>query len=289
MLNRIYKADMKRKIIKLIIVLLPIISCYSAAYWQDESNDIEAILETYNASIGQFINLYGCGHILDAPAYALKKTQNITLDALLLLDGEDEEALGREVMKEMRSALKIQKDHWAEPTVKSILGRLQKHVERKEISYKVHIVVTEEINAFATVGGNIFVTTALMDFVESNDELAFIIGHEIAHVDRYHTLRKYKKLALAASITDLVNMDQLTSVASDIDLVLNAPFDQIDEYEADQYGVELAKKAGFNAQRFTDFFKKQAQYENKDIVGKLMGTHPFAEDRVNCMQEYINK
>ena len=55
----------------------------------------------------------------------------------------------------------------------------------------------------------------------------------------------------------------------------SAPFDQINEYEADQYGFELAKKAGYDINRFADFFKKLEKNEKKSILLKLNSTHPF--------------
>ena len=276
---------------KMVTVLIAGLCCLwqSASAQELSENQLENIIKTYEAASSQFMNLYGCGHILDAPAYALKKTQNITLDALLMLDTEDEMALGKEVMKQMRGEYKIVQGHWAQATLNEMLDKLSKHLERKDIQYNVNVIEVEEINAFATVGGNIFVTTGLLDFVESNDELAFILGHEMAHVDRYHTLRKYKKLALTASVTEMINMDQLTSVATNLNLTFGAPFDQIDEYEADEYGLLMAKKAGYDAMRFPDFFKKLAQYQKPDLLGKLSSTHPFAADRVECMSEYLNK
>ncbi len=279
---------MKMKMVTVLIAVL-CLQCHNASAQKISGDQLETLLESYNAASAQFMNLYGCGHILDAPAYALKRAQNLTLDALLMLNEENEQALGKEVMKEMRATYKIVEGHWAENTLNQMLSKLSKQLERREIRYNVSVVSLEEINAFATVGGNIFVTTGLLDFVESNDELAFILGHELAHVDQYHTLRRYKKLALTASVTDLMNLEQIKSIATNLDLTFNAPFDQIDEYEADQYGVTIAKKAGYNTKRFPDFFKKMAQYQTKDLLGKLKSTHPFAEDRLKCLGEYINK
>ena len=160
-------------------------------------------------------------------------------------------------------------------------------MDRKGIKYQIHIIDSEEINAFATVGGNIFLTSSIIDFVDSFDELAFIIGHEVSHIDKEHTVRKQKKLLLASAFADFMDMQHLTEIAVNIELMLNAPFDQIDEYEADEYGVSLAKRAGYDAKKFDSFFEKLSKYQDRNILNKLLSTHPFAADRKACIDGYI--
>lgn len=150
------------------------------------------------------------------------------------------------------------------------------------------ILDTDEINAYSTIGGYIYVTTGLIDFVDSDDELAFILGHEMGHDVLRHTQRKITKLLLSSELLGKVNLENYSNLAMNIGTKFTAPFDQIDEYEADKYGVKLAVRAGYDHNRFSDFFRKIEKNEDRSIISKLSSTHPFAQDRKKCIQKYIS-
>ena len=174
------------------------------------------------------------------------------------------------------------------PKAQEILNNLVKFASRKNVSYKLNILKTDDVNAFATLGGYLYITEGLINFVDSYDELAFIIGHEIAHEDRLHTQRKITKLTLSGNLLNLTKMDGFKEIAMNLNNTLSAPFDQIDEYESDSYGFEMAKKAGYDVTKFADFFKKLEKNEKQDILQKLTRTHPFSEHRKNCIEQKIN-
>ena len=228
------------------------------------SDEFDQILKSYEAHSDQFMNLQGCGNILDGPAFIMKIGQNTTLDALLFMSESDEMEMGNDAFKEIQKREKILTSHWAKDQVQSILNNMVRYVDRKGIKYQIHIIDSEEINA-----------------------LAFIIGHEVSHIDKEHTVRKQKKLLLASAFADFMDMQHLTEIAVNIELMLNAPFDQIDEYEADEYGVSLAKRAGYDAKKFDSFFEKLSKYQDRNILNKLLSTHPFAADRKACIDGYI--
>lgn len=252
-----------------------------------DQNRLEDILEVYQNSLSRFMNIQGCGHTFDGPAYFIKQLENTSLDALLHLDEDEEMEMGKKVIESLRDSASFVDNHELKADAEGILKRLVPHVSRKKISYQIYILESEEINAFAIVGGHVFLTTALLDFVDTIDELAFVIGHEVAHIDQFHTLRKQKKLLMASSFAQFMDMQHLTQIALDINLMISAPFDQIDEYEADRHGVDLARKAGYNTANFTDFFTKLSAHQTKNVISKIMRTHPFADDRAACVTEYL--
>lgn len=155
--------------------------------------------------------------------------------------------------------------------------------------FKLTILDTKEINAYSTLGGYIYITTGLIEFVESTDELAFIIGHEMGHDVLLHTQRKITKLLLSSELLGKINLEDYTKLAMNINTKFSAPFDQIDEYEADEYGVVLAAKAGYDPRKFGDFFRKIEKYEDRGVLKKITATHPFARHRRKCIVHYIHK
>jgi len=229
-----------------------------------------------------------CGHFMDGPAFFAKQTENTVLDRALVLEDKDEMEVGSRYHNEISKESEIVQDHWARKQVEGILQKMLPFVDRRKDMYRISIIDLEEINAFATMGGYIYLTTGILDFVESEDELAFIIGHEMAHIDKYHTQRKYKKLFFAQSFGQILTMESLAKMAVDINQVLFAAFDQPDEYEADKGGVNLMRKAGYDPERSVDFFTKREKYQNRSLLNKLTSTHPFAADRKSCILTYIS-
>ncbi|GMN06634.1 M48 family metallopeptidase [Croceitalea sp. MTPC5] len=249
---------------------------------------LDEAIAVYTSKVEDAALLNNCGHAFDGPAFLLKQAENNWLDFALYISSNSKSSIGREIYSRYVLLGQLDNTHFAREKVEEILQEISKNVSRKGVNYKLSILKSDEINAFATLGGYLYITTGLLDFVDSYDELAFIIGHEVAHEDRLHTQRKVTKLTLSTDLGDMTRMDGFTEIASKINRTLAPPFDQIDEYEADKVGFELAKAAGYNVNRFADFFKKLERYEKQDLLRKLTSTHPFAEHRKNCIHSYID-
>ncbi len=249
---------------------------------------LDEAIAVYTSKVEDAALLNNCGHAFDGPAFLLKQAENNWLDFALYISSNSKSSIGREIYSRYVLLGQLDNTHFAKEKVEEILQKISKNVSRKGINYKLSILKSDEINAFATLGGYLYITTGLLDFVDSYDELAFIIGHEVAHEDRLHTQRKVTKLTLSTDLGDMTRMEGFAEIASKINKTLAPPFDQIDEYEADKVGFELAKAAGYNVNRFADFFKKLERYEKQDLLRKLTSTHPFAEHRKNCIHSYID-
>ena len=249
---------------------------------------LDEAIAVYTSKVEDAALLNNCGHAFDGPAFLLKQAENNWLDFALYISSNYKSSIGREIYSRYVLLGQLDNTHFAREKVEEILQEISKNVSRKGVNYKLSILKSDEINAFATLGGYLYITTGLLDFVDSYDELAFIIGHEVAHEDRLHTQRKVTKLTLSTDLGDMTRMDGFAEIASKINRTLAPPFDQIDEYEADKVGFELAKAAGYNVNRFADFFKKLERYEKQDLLRKLTSTHPFAEHRKNCIHSYID-
>tara|TARA_R110001583_G_scaffold60219_3_gene179020 strand:+ start:118 stop:948 length:831 start_codon:yes stop_codon:yes gene_type:complete len=268
--------------------LLLVFSINKAAAQELPQGRLEEVLKEYQSKINDAVVLNDCGHALDGPAYITKQLENNWLDFMLVVTPEARTDIGRQMYNRYVLLGKLDNANGVYPKAQEILNNLVKFVDRKDVSYHLNILKSDDINAFATLGGYLYITTGLIDFVNSYDELAFIIGHEIAHEDKLHTQRKITKLTLSANLMDRTKMDGFKEIASKINNTLSAPFDQIDEYESDKYGFELAKMAGYDVTKFADFFKKLEKYEKQDLLKKLTSTHPFSEHRKNCIEQYIN-
>ena len=209
------------------------------------------------------------------------EAQNIALD-VLELPGEWEEdapdALHSAIMEEH----KLSDNRMGQRKLEQILQRLKRFVPEKGQKYRIFLIEDEDPNAFAIAGGNIYATTGLLDFVANDDELAAVIGHEMAHIYNGHCHRKLKTLALAdATLGDLGTM------VANVGILLSAPFGQSDELVADRDGRKIATQAGFRNSGMLQFLKKldRAEGGKGDLLDKMTSSLPFTSERI----EYLEK
>jgi predicted Zn-dependent protease len=126
--------------------------------------------------------------------------------------------------------------------VTEVAAGLLPHVNRKAMRYQFHVIQSPQVNAFALPGGQIYVLSGLMEFLESESELAAVVGHEMSHVDLRHCIERYQyELALkkvgagdAAGLVDLAHR------------LFAMGYSQDQELEADASGERLAIEAGYD-------------------------------------------
>ena len=249
-------------------------------------NKLEEIINDYTKQLEAVSVIKECGHVLDGPAYFIKQGENRTLDFFLKLSTKERKEIGASIFNDIKKSKKIIYNHNLKNDVQIVLNKITQGLSGGNSSFKLFIIDAQEINAFTTMGGYIYVTTGLLDFVESYDELAFILGHEVAHEVKLHTQRKVMRIMFFNNALKIPNAKDFKNIATNLATTFIAPFDQIDEYEADKLGFELAKNAGYDTNRFADFFKKLEKYEKQSLHKKLSSTHPFAEHRKKCLDNY---
>ncbi|QCX38342.1 hypothetical protein FF125_07820 [Aureibaculum algae] len=272
-------------------ILLPLLLiCYSTGIYSQGLSEkkLKEIVESYKSSIETALVIEDCGHVFDGPLYAAKQLENVFLDASLNFNSKERKVMASSIFYDVIRSKKIVKHHASKDSVLAIVQKITNQLVSKDVIYKLTIIDSKQVNAFTTMGGYLYITTGLLDFVDSYDELAFVIGHEVAHEIKLHTQRKVTKMLYSSSFFKLISIADFKKMVSSINSSLSAPFDQIDEYEADKYGLLLAKGAGYDVNRFGDFFKKFEKYEKRDLLTKLKSTHPFAKHRKNCISKYTN-
>jgi predicted Zn-dependent protease len=145
------------------------------------------------------------------------------------------------------------------------------------IGYRFQVLDSDELNAFAAPGGFIFVTKALVDKTTSEDELAGVLAHEIAHVSLKHGLKTIRAARLASA-------SSITAFEGSIDDVVGAlvvdGYSRDKEYEADKLGAVYAGRAGYDPRGLARVI---ARLKGAPGAG-LMKTHPHPEFRLEKLQ-----
>ncbi|MCL2644801.1 MAG: M48 family metallopeptidase [Betaproteobacteria bacterium] len=158
------------------------------------------------------------------------------------------------------------------------------------LNFKAYLV--DDVNAFATPDGSIRVFSGLMDMM-TDDELLFVIGHEIGHVKLGHSLKQIRTSYLASAAAKAVNASglnsqQLTDLGAKF---VNAQYSQSQESESDAYGVKFMKRHNYNLPAAVSGMRKLADMDGS-AAGKgksIFATHPGAKQRADRIQELISK
>jgi predicted Zn-dependent protease len=167
--------------------------------------------------------------------------------------------------------------------------------DAKGWAWEVHTLSSKEVNAWCMPGGKIAVYTGLIDRLKpTDDELAAVMGHEIAHALREHARERVsQQLASSAVVGIGAAALGLGQAGADIGNALatvtfGLPFSREHEREADRIGVELAARAGYDPRAAVTLWQKMASVS----VGggfELLSTHPAPESRIADLKVYAEK
>lgn len=211
----------------------------------------------------------------------LLKTADILNETLLdmtALTDDQENAIGEEMDRQISQDLRFTKERKFD--LKNIFKKLMKYVERKNINYNYKIVQTDEVNAYAIAGGYMYVNTGILDFLDDENEIAFVLAHEISHNEKKHCIKRVQYAALASSVDP--SFGEIVQMAYNM---YSLPFSKYDEFEADDNGVILMQKAGYDKSGAVSFFDKLEELEKeygidqRDAVNDFISSHPTAKER----------
>ena len=216
------------------------------------------------------------GAICPAPALATSTQTEIEMGR-----AEDEQIVDSSV---------VETDPLLNLYVQRIAGKLWKQVERKDVPYNVKILKDTDVNSFATLGGYVYINEGLIDFVQSDDELAGVMGHETGHIERRHVLTSQAKLT---GLNILFGIAALFSpimyeFGNLMEAGAYAKIERADELQADRTGLQLMSRAGYDP----DAMKTMLEHltilgeDHNDLVNKYLQDHPNPGDRVNHLMGY---
>ena len=161
--------------------------------------------------------------------------------------------------------------------------------------WEVNLIGSKQINAFCMPGGKIAFYTGILEKLQlTDDEVAMVMGHEMAHALREHARARMAKseatnigLRLGAQLLGLGNMgDMAASLGGQL---LNLKFSRGDESDADLVGLELAARAGFNPEAAVVLWRKMGEATGNQGGLAFLSTHPSGPDRIRELQNNVPK
>ncbi len=207
---------------------------------------------------------------------------------LILLSEADEIRLGIQTDRQLTQMYGVYADPELGSYIEQLGGQLARLSHRPRLDYSFKLTDTPVINAFAVPGGFIYITRGILAYLNSEAELAGVIGHEIGHIAARHSARQYTRIQLAQLGLGLGTMisERFARFAGVAELglgLLFLKFSRDQEKQADELGVEYAAKAGYDAREMANFFRtldRMTPDEQKGDLPSWFSTHPNPRDRV---------
>jgi len=167
--------------------------------------------------------------------------------------------------------------------------------------WEVNVLTSPEVNAWCMPGGKIAVYTGLIEKLQiTDDELAAVMGHEIAHALREHGRERASQqmaagvgASLAGAVANIflpgsgTLATQGAALGSQVGVLL--PYSRLQETEADRMGVELAARAGYDPRAAVALWQKMAKLSGGSAPPQMLSTHPSSEARIKDLMEFSQK
>ena len=161
---------------------------------------------------------------------------------------------------------------------------------KDEFAWEVYIVNDDNVlNAFCTPGGYIYVYTGLIMFLNSEHELAGVLGHEMAHADRRHSTDQLTQIYGLQMMLDILlgqNQNDLTNIAASL---VTLSFSRSHETEADTYSVNYLCPTDYRADGASDFFQMLIDQGQTGNTPVFLSTHPDPGNRVQNITDQRNE
>jgi predicted Zn-dependent protease len=201
------------------------------------------------------------------------------------LSDRQEVQLGQQIHQQLLSReFQVHNDPDLQQYITEIGQRLVGVSERPNLPYEFTLVRSPQVNAFATMGGFVYVTTGLLKSVDNEAQLAGVIGHEIGHITNRHVVRQLQQLAVAQGISTLLGTDGSRLNAVVIELALRRPRSREHELEADRSGLNYLLRSGYDARGLLEFL---AKLQGQGTPPTFLSTHPAPQTRIVALREQM--
>jgi beta-barrel assembly-enhancing protease len=215
------------------------------------------------------------------------------------LSEEDEIKLAAQVHQEVTKQARLVQDSTLNNYVTSLGQGLARRSERPSLPWRFFVVDDKSVNAFATLGGYVYVHTGLISATSSEAQLASVVGHEIGHIVGRHGLENVKRAQKmqfgvlgAAVLGAILGGERGAQMGADLSGLVAGGYlmkhGRDAEREADFLGLYNLERAGFNTGGMIEMFQMLASL-NPNQMGSIMSSHPPAGERANNTRREIDE
>ena len=220
-------------------------------------------------------------------------------DELIFVSTQREVRMGESLAKKVEKKFKLASDVLLQKKIDGIGQDIARVCDRRDISYHFKVLSgsdlkpEQRINAFALPGGYVFMFKDLVDKLESDDEIAAVLAHEVGHICAKHSIKRLQGSlgAMALQVlTSRMESDRETKAKaySAINLLMLA-YSREDEFMADRLGVKYSKLAGYNPEGAIKVIEMLADMQREAPIRRYTGyrTHPYLAERKAMIKQEV--
>lgn len=189
--------------------------------------------------------------------------------------------------------------------VEELGQKLGRQSHRPNLNYQFSLLDSPQVNAFALPGGYIYITRGIIAYMNSEEELAGVLGHELGHVTARHGVRQHTSQTLAGlstvALAAATKSDQIGQLSNQLGTAIVRGYGRSHELEADRLGAQYLARTGYDPEKMIEvvgILKDQEQYElarareegrQPRIYHGLFSTHPRNDDRLQTVIRAANE
>lgn len=215
---------------------------------------------------------------------------------LLLVGDAELSQLALTAWTDMKAKTPISRDPAAGARVVRVGTKIQQAAGRGGEAWEFVVFDTKDLNAFVLPGGRVGVYKGLLDFVENDDQLAAILGHETGHVTAHHSAERASQQQVAGIGMSLgqaalsgqggnSSIGQIFGLGVQYGVLM--PYGRLQESEADKLGVDYMYRAGYDVRQSVRLWERMGQ-SGGSRPPEVLSTHPDPANRMAALREYIN-
>jgi predicted Zn-dependent protease len=221
--------------------------------------------------------------------------------AMKLLSDAQINQMGDEAFQKLKTTEKLSTDAAKQKQAQCLVDSLRVVLppEQQKLAWEVQVFDNPEPNAFALPGGKVGINTGMFNIVKSQDEMAAVVGHEIAHVFKEHSNQRVSQQVLAGvGLQFLGSYTGSKTSPEKSKLIMGAlgagaqigvllPNSRKQETEADLYGQKIMALAGYDPSKAASLWQNMIAQRKKGSPPKILSTHPNPENRIKALNDNL--
>ena len=214
--------------------------------------------------------------------------QGVQVIQLSTLSDRQEVQYGQRINQELLGSgrFRLSRNRALSQRINDIGQRMAQKSSRPNLPFTFQVIQDNSINAFATMGGFVYLNTGLIAAAENEAELASVVGHEIAHITERHAIKQMRNVAISQGLMSAAGLSESNIVNLGVQLAVNLPHSREAELEADQVGLRNLKQAGYAPIGMITFMRKLTQKGGSPPA--FLSTHPATSQRVDALSQAVS-